>query len=1085
MVDRPNDPIPSANMAAAMRAMGAANPIEGLMELGRASGPIFLQPGGGGGGGRNSIVWGFPFVDEISDDRRFDKTLGPGLVTVRGFVGDGLFTAYTEEPNWGKAHRILLPAFSQAAMAAYHPAMLDLASQLALKWSRLNPGETVDVAEDMTRLTLDTIGLCGFGYRFNSFYRSDLHPYVEGMVYSLSKATSLMTGGGATIPADPQLDAYRAAMNGFVDEIIATRKAMAPDGAPRRDLLGFMLDGVDKITGERLDDLTIRHEINTFLVAGHETTSGLLSFACYFLAKHPDVTAKAQAEVDRVFGVDASRLPSYEQVRELVFVPQVLKEALRLWPTAPGFTRRPLQPDTLGGRYAIAPDDVIRVVVPLLHRDPTVWDPNAEAFDPDNFAPAAEAARPANAYKPFGTGQRACIGRQFALQEAALVLGMLLQRFDLADPKRYELKIRQTLTIKPEGMRLAPIPRAGRVSAGLGFAGDPIAVAPPPSAPAPALAPVAVPIPSPAPVASAASATVTADDHGTPLLVLFGSNLGTAEDLAHRIANDAAARGYAPTVAPLDERAGALPTTGAVVVVTASYNGTPPDNAGRFVAWLAGPALAPDALAGVRYAVFGCGNHEWTSTYQAIPRTIDEGLAAHGAARVSARGEGDAAADFEDQVAAWLSGFWDALAPAVGLDPARSVAAAVALYSVDLVSAPANPFLTEAVRPLTVAVNRELQRDSERSTRHIELVLPDGVTYRTGDHLGVVPRNGIELVGRALRRFGFAGDAFVRIRRNGSGTPILPLDQPVAAIDLLSRYVDLQEVASRAQIETLAAGAVDPGQRADLLALAEDGRYEPEVRLGRVSVLDLLERFPACDLSFDRYLEMLHPLRVRYYSVSSSPLVDPRACSLTAAVVDGPARSGQGVYMGVASCYLARHAAGSVVDGYVRSPNLPFRPPADPLTPLVMVGPGTGLAPFRGFLQERAATLLRGGRLGEALLFYGCRHPDRDFIYRDELETWAAHGIVTLHVAASRPDHGPKRYVQDAIREEGAAVWGAIAGGGIVYVCGDGGKMEPAVRQAIADVAVAHGGIAREDAADWQQHLAAEGRYLADVWANG
>lgn len=101
MVDRPNDPIPSANMAAAMRAMGAANPIEGLMELGRASGPIFLQPGGGGGGGggRNIIVWGFPFVDELSDDRRFDKTLGPGLVTVRGFVGDGLFTAYTDEPN--------------------------------------------------------------------------------------------------------------------------------------------------------------------------------------------------------------------------------------------------------------------------------------------------------------------------------------------------------------------------------------------------------------------------------------------------------------------------------------------------------------------------------------------------------------------------------------------------------------------------------------------------------------------------------------------------------------------------------------------------------------------------------------------------------------------------------------------------------------------------------------------------------------------------------------------------------------------------------------------------------------------------
>jgi cytochrome P450/NADPH-cytochrome P450 reductase len=231
------------------------------------------------------------------------------------------------------------------------------------------------------------------------------------------------------------------------------------------------------------------------------------------------------------------------------------------------------------------------------------------------------------------------------------------------------------------------------------------------------------------------------------------------------------------------------------------------------------------------------------------------------------------------------------LALAAGLDPAQMAREQQPLYAVERVSAPANPFLSEAVQPLTILVNQELQRDSDRSTRHIEVVLPNGTTYRAGDHLGVIPRNGVDVLTRALTRFGFAGDAFVRIRRNGSGTPLLPLDQPVAVVDLLSRYLDLQEVASRAQVETLAAAAGDPIERAALQSFAKDPRYADEILAKRVSLLDLLERFLSVDLSFDRYLEMLHPLRVRYYSISSSPAMAPEACALTVAVVEGPARS--------------------------------------------------------------------------------------------------------------------------------------------------------------------------------------------------
>ena len=172
-----------------------------------------------------------------------------------------------------------------------------------------------------------------------------------------------------------------------------------------------------------------------------------------------------------------------------------------------------------------------------------------------------------------------------------------------------------------------------------------------------------------------------------------------------------------------------------------------------------------------------------------------------------------------------------------------------------------------------------------------------------------------------------------------------------------------------------------------------------------------------------------------------------------------------------------------MIDGYVRQPTLPFRPPADPATPIIMVGPGTGLAPFMGFLEDRAALLETGTSLGQALLFFGCRNPEQDFLYRDELTAWAEAGVMSLQVAFSRPTSGEKRYVQDDLRATGAQVWEMLQNGGIFYVCGDGSKMEPAVRQTLVEIAMAHGGLSAEAAAAWQADLAAQGRYLADVWS--
>lgn len=215
--------------------------------------------------------------------------------------------------------------------------MIDLAVQLVQKWSRLNPDETVNVPDDMTRLTLDTIGLCGFNYRFNSFYREEPHPFITSMVRALDESMSslqrLRLQDKLMITKKKQFEQDIRSMFSLVDHIIAERKQQPQEGAD--DLLSHMLSGKDPETGETLDDENIRYQIITFLIAGHETTSGLLSFAIYYLMKNPDTLAKAQAEADQIL---KDPVPTYNQVRNLKYIRMVLNEALRLWPTAPAFS---------------------------------------------------------------------------------------------------------------------------------------------------------------------------------------------------------------------------------------------------------------------------------------------------------------------------------------------------------------------------------------------------------------------------------------------------------------------------------------------------------------------------------------------------------------------------------------------------------------------------------------------------------------------------------------------------------------------------------------------------------------------------
>jgi cytochrome P450/NADPH-cytochrome P450 reductase len=1065
---------PTKPVVGNMLSVDSSAPSQHLARMAKEYGPIFWLDMMGS---PFVVVSGADLVDELSDEKRFDKSVRGSLRRVRLIAGDALFTAYTTEPNWSKAHNILMQPFGNRAMQSYHPSMLDIAEQLVKKWERTNADDEIDVVHDMTALTLDTIGLCGFDYRFNSFYREDYHPFVESLVRSLE--TIMMTRG---LPLEGlwmrnrkrDLAADADFMNKMVDDIVAERRKNADATDSKKDMLSAMMTGVDRASGEQLDDVNIRYQINTFLIAGHETTSGMLSCAIYALLKHPEVLKKAYEEVDRVLGPDTDARPTYQQVTQLTYITQILKEALRLWPPAPIYGVAPLKDEVIGGKYKLKKDTFIAILVLALHRDPSVWGPNPDAFNPENFSPEAEAKRPVNAWKPFGNGQRACIGRGFAMHEAALAIGMILQRFRLIDHERYQMHLKETLTIKPDGFKIKVRPRNDKERGA--YAGQTAATA--------------------TARATAVPAARTRPGHNTPLLVLYGSNLGTAEELATRVADLAEVNGFATKLAPLDDFVGRLPERGGVLIFCASYNGAAPDNATQFIKWLGGD-LPKDAFAKLRYAVFGCGNSDWAATYQSIPRIIDEQLAAHGGKSVYARGEGDARSDLDGQFESWFAKAAPVAVREFGVDASFARRADdEPLYKVE----PVAPTTINAVvalggaSPMKVQLNSELQNKtganaSDRSTRHIEVQLPPNLTYRVGDHLSVVPRNDPVLVDAVARRFGFLPADQIKLQVAEGRRAQLPVGDSVSVGRLLTEFVELQQVATRKQIQIMSENTRCPVTKPKLLAYVGDDaesaeRYRSEILSKRRSVYDLLDEFPACELPFHAYLEMLSLLAPRYYSISSSPSGDASRCSVTVGVVEAPASSGRGVYKGICSNYLAGRRAGDTIHATVRETKAGFRLPDDPKVPIIMIGPGTGLAPFRGFLQERAALKAKGATLGPALLFFGCRHPEQDFLYADELKSFAADGVTELHTAFSRGD-SPKTYVQHLVAAQKDKVCSLIEQGAITYVCGDGGKMEPDVKAALMSIHRERTGGDEAAASRWIDEMGTKNRYVLDVWAGG
>ncbi|KAJ5998766.1 Oxidoreductase FAD/NAD(P)-binding [Penicillium sp. IBT 35674x] len=994
------------------------------------------------------FISSYELVNEVCDEERFAKVVSGGLKEIRNGTHDGLFTADVpgEDTNWGAAHRVLVPAFGPLAIRGMFDDMYDIATQLVMKWARQGPNAAIAVADDFTRLTLDTIALCAMGTRFNSFYRDEMHPFVEAMV-------GLLAGSGARARRPALLNNLPTSENAkywadidylrnLSQKLVEDRKNNPED---KKDLLNAMILGRDPQTGNGLTDDSIVDNMITFLIAGHETTSGMLSFLFYYLLKTPHAYKKAQEEVDQVIG---KRKITVDDMSKLPYITAVMRETLRLRPTAPFIglhahpTKNKEDPVTLGGgKYVLNKDEPIVMMAGKMQRDPKVWGPDAEEFRPERMLDEHFDKLPKNAWKPFGNGMRGCIGRPFAWQEALLVVAILLQNFNfqMANPS-YDLRIKQTLTIKPKDFEMKASLRGGLDPTHLSMRL------------------------SGTPDAAKASDLGNREKRHKPIPVgaelknmhiFYGSNTGTCEAFARRLADDAVEYGFAATTNSLDSAMQNIPTSEPVVFITASYEGQPPDNAAHFFEWLS--ELKGSSLEGVNYAVFGCGHHDWAATFHRIPKAVNELIQENGGNRLCEIGLADAAnSDMFTDFDGWgETAFWPAITAKYGGGQDKTAKSKSALQ-VEVSSGMRASTLGLQLEEGFVLENQVLTQPGMPMKRLVKFKLPTEMTYQCGDYLAVLPVNPISVVRRAIRRFDLPWDAMLRIQKPSKSTapPSIPLDTPISASDLLSTYVELSQPASKRDLNLLADAAVEDAEtQAELHYIASSpSRFTSDIVKKRVSPLDLLMRYPAIKLPIGEFLAMLPPMRVRQYSISSSPLLNPEECTITFSVLNAPALSGSSEpsteaeaeqYLGVASNYLSELQIGERAHISVRPSHSGFKPPADLQTPMIMACAGTGLAPFRGFVMDRAERIQGRNspdQPAKAILYTGCRTKGQDDIHAAELAEWAKIGAVDIRWAYSRPSDGSKgQHVQDRMREDSEELTELFEAGANIYVCGSTG----------------------------------------------